>query len=196
MTALHRPADRDPGRRSDPARRRGGGDGRPRAQRNSPRRGVATHRHHLQRQGPRPRLGRPRDRGEGLEDAVPERLLPAFPRRIRREGRIAHSLAGAFGRFSAGDHPDPLPRLPLDPIDDARLPDPAVRAHRRRPRRRDDGRRAVARLARRLRHGARDRRAERDHAGEPLSPSGRARRGCRSASTSSSEAPRSGWRRS
>ena len=57
-------------------------------------------------------------------------------------------------------------------------------------------RRALARLAGRLRHRARHRRAQRHHAGQPLPPPGGGGGRCRSAPTWCCAAPRSGWRRS
>ena len=102
-----------------------------------------------------------------------------------------------LGRAVAGRHPaGAARRFRLGAAGGARGADHSVRVDRRRRQRVPHRWRAVARIAGRLRHRARDRGAQRHHAGQPL-PSPRTGRGraVRHASWRSA-ARRNGWRRS
>ena len=86
----HRPvgaavaADRHAGRDAGAAHGRGRRRDRADAERDQARRRpVAADRHHLQREGPGPRLGRPRRRGEGEGGPVRPRVPPGVPGRVR-----------------------------------------------------------------------------------------------------------------
>ena len=122
--------------------------------------------------------------------------LPRVPGRIRRPRGVEATPDGPRGALAPrrpAHHPR---RLQDDPPDGPGLRHPAVRADRRRLRRGARRRGPVARLAGRVRDRPRDRREERDHARQPLPPSGGGGRASRSASSWSSEARSNAWRRS
>ena len=119
-------------------------------------------------------------------------FLGEYAARAESQNRLM-ALAGPVAPGHPADHPR---RLPLAPADGAGGPDAAVRPDRRGGRRDPRRRRAVARLAGRLRHRAGHRGAERDHAGQPLSPPRAGGGRSRSGWSWCSAGRRSGWRRS
>ena len=101
-------------------------------------------------------------------DPVPAGLPPRVPRRVRGAAGLRDAASSLVGLLSlVGILPCCMPTSRSAP-DAAGLPDAPVRAGRRRRSAAAHGRRAVARLAGRVRHRARHRGAQRDHAGQPL----------------------------
>ncbi len=128
--------------------------------------------------------------------AVPGGLSRRVARRVRRARSVAAAAADPRPAVAARHPAGPARRLRIGAAGRAGRADPAVRADRRRGGGVPLGRRAVARIARRLRHGARHRRAQRHHARQPLPASAGDRKACRSGASSCCAAPRSGSRRS
>ena len=171
-----KPPDRYALRRARAAQgRRGGQDGAD-AQRHPPRGALPEHRRQRERGRSRPRIGGRRPRAGARRRRVAARVPCRAARRVRRTpGRVLPPPAVRDRRGAGGLPPAagvvrqlaarrPVVRHAADRVD--------RRRDRRLPRRRDH----LPRIAGRLLHGPRDRRAERDHADQPL-PASRALRG-------------------
>ena len=147
--------------------------------------------------GPRSRRGGPRDRGRAC---AASRSTPAITPSSSASTRREPHRSGDCSRLGVVSLVGILLVLHVDfgsvRMVGARCLDDSLRADRRRRQRVPHRRRAVAGIAGRLRHGARHRRAQRHHAGQPLPAPRSTRSRPFGRELVDARAPRSGWRRS
>ena len=122
-------------------------------------------------------------RGAAWRPAARRRVSRRGARRVRRAAGGVAAAAAHVGAVAAAGLSAVAHRLRRPAAGGARVHHAAVRAGGRRGGGVPVRRRALARIARRPRHGDRHRRAERHHAGQSLPASRDGRKACRSAAT-------------